>query len=62
MYAIKVKEDKPGAKAWAFLTPKGGTNRLRVHATQFDSRDRADQVRDQVAADNPGHQFKVVTL
>lgn len=62
MFAIKVKEDKPGAKAWRFLAGQGNTTRLRVHASRYDSREKADQSRDMLSADNPGLLFKVVTL
>lgn len=57
-YAIKVK--KAGEKAWYFLTPRGGMIRLRIHAAQFDTAEKAQAVIDANAADNPGFEWKVV--
>lgn len=60
MYAIKVK--KAGEKAWYFLTPKGGMNKLRIHAGQFATAEKAQTLIDENAADNPDFAWKVVEL
>jgi len=39
MFTIKVRAK--GKKRWAFLTSKGGTNYLRIHAAQFETREKA---------------------
>lgn len=55
-----VKARKAGSKGWAFLTPKGGTNRLRVHAARFANTERATDVIAKCRADNPSWEFRVV--
>lgn len=59
-YAIKVR--RAGAKTFAFLTPGGGTNSLRVHAARFKGKDAAQLTADKSAPDNPGTEWKVVPL
>lgn len=59
-HAIKVREK--GGKSWSFLTPRGTTNRLRVHAAIFADRDRAQRVIDDNAPGNPGWDWKIAPL
>jgi hypothetical protein len=54
---IKVREK--GRKAWAFLA-RGGTSRLRVHASRFETPEKAQALIDANAADNPEWEWKVV--
>lgn len=58
-YGIKLREK--GAKAWAFLTPRGGSVRLKIHAARFTRTNAAAEVV-KLAADNPSHDFKAVVL
>lgn len=55
-----VKARKAGSKGWAFLTSKGGTNRLRVHAARFPTTERANAVAKFCIEDNPSWEFRVV--
>lgn len=57
MFHVKVREI--GQKQWRFLS-RGGTNRLRIHAIQFATRERAQALIDDNAADNPGWEWKAV--
>ena len=59
-YAIKVRF--PGEKTFAFITPRGGTTRLRIHASQFATPIRAAEARITIAEDNPDLEVKVVRL
>jgi len=59
MIAVKVREK--GKKQWAFLT-RNGTNRLRVHASQFASKEVAQKFVDANAPDNPEWEWKVVEV
>lgn len=54
---IKVREK--GKKRWAFLTPKGGTNGLRVHAMRVLSM-HAEVTLGILRSENPNHEFKAV--
>lgn len=56
---IKVREK--GKKAWAFLSSKGNTNRLRVHAVMFP-KDRALLVATEIMAENAEWQAKIVPI
>jgi hypothetical protein len=51
-YCVKVR--KVGKKSWAFLTSGGGTNRLRIHATEIKERAKADALAADVNESNPG--------
>ncbi len=56
-YAIKVRfRDQ---KRWDFLSPHG-TSRLRIHAAQFASAERAQALVDENKDDNPEWEWKVV--
>lgn len=57
---VYVKVRKMGAKSWSFLTPRGGTNRLRVHATIFNTLDQAERFIADHCDDNPEWEFRVV--
>lgn len=59
-YAIKCR--MAGEKTFGFLTPKGGVNKLKIHAGQFPTKERAQAVIDENAGDNPEWEFKVVEL
>lgn len=56
---IKVRER--GRNTWVFLA-RGGTSRLRVHALQFATPERAQALIDDNAPDNPEWEWKVVPL
>jgi hypothetical protein len=56
---IKVRET--GGKTWKFLASGGSETRLRIHALQF-SHERAQEAVAQLGADNPGFEFKVVSI
>lgn len=66
MSAVMVKVRAPGDKRFAFLTPRGGTNHLRVHASIFEDRDgetgaeRAQRLIDSCSPDNPGWEWKII--
>lgn len=54
-----VKCRMKGQKAWRFLTSRGGLNRLRIHAATFKSKEAAQALIDENAADNPEWEWKV---
>lgn len=56
---IKLREK--GKRQWAFLTSRGGTNYLRIHAARFETVESAQKVIDENAADNPEWEWKVVS-
>ena len=56
--AFHIKVRKKGGKSWAFLSD-GGTNRLRVHAVRYTSREQADRDLRWHETHNPDHDFKV---
>lgn len=55
-FHINVREI--GKKQWRFLSGNG-TNRLRIHALNFETRDKAQALIDDNAADNPEWEWKV---
>ena len=57
---VKVKK-RGGTRRWSFLTPKGGTNYLRVHAAGFTAAGAEALVKEN-AADNPEWEFKVTPI
>jgi len=58
-WGIKVR--KIGAKSWSFVTPRGGTIRLKIHAARFTSNAVAATIV-QMTKDNPGYEFKKAIL
>lgn len=48
-----VKVRQVGKQRWVFLTSRGGTNNLRIHAAQF-TEDRAAQCVEDIHTENPG--------
>lgn len=58
-YGIKVR--KTGSKSWAFLTPIGGTIRLKIHAARYTSNNASAAIVN-LTLDNPGYDFKKVVL
>jgi hypothetical protein len=52
---IQIRKD---GKCLGFLTPKGGINRLRVHAALVPLSGIQDQIV-RLTADNPGYEFTV---
>jgi hypothetical protein len=52
IYCVKAK--KVGSKRWAFVTPRGGTNYLRVHASQFSDEAKAQALVADINESNPG--------
>jgi hypothetical protein len=59
-HGLKIREK--GKRAWYFVTSKGGSNRLRIHAARFDDAEKAQAVIDKYAAENDHLEFKVVDL
>lgn len=57
-WCIKVREK--GKRAWYFVTPSGGMNRLRVHAAQWNGKDKAESSAAYAAGNNERYEFKVV--
>ena len=51
-YCVKVREI--GKKKWAFLTPRGGTNFLRIHASEFSDQTKATACAADINENNPG--------
>jgi hypothetical protein len=58
IFYVKCRE--VGKKQFLFLTSRGGLNRLRIHAARFETKDKAQALIDENAADNPEWEFKVV--
>lgn len=56
---VKVREKT--AKAFWFLTPKGGMNRLRVHASQF-TEEQANKAVEEINRENPHVIAKAVLI
>lgn len=56
VFYIKVRER--GSKSWSFLG-RVGTYRLKMHASRFVSAEKAQEVIDGNAADNPEWEWKV---
>lgn len=52
IYCVKAR--KIGGKRWAFVTPRGGTNYLRIHASQFPDKTRAEGLVQDINESNPG--------
>ncbi len=59
-YAIKVKHNED--RHWSFLTSKGGTTYLRLHASLFDDDGKATKLVAEIIEDNPDFEAKVVTF
>jgi hypothetical protein len=57
--AFHIKCKLKTEKRWAFLTPSGGLNYLRIHAGRFDTREKAEDVVTGALPDNPEWDFKV---
>jgi hypothetical protein len=57
-YAIKVRE--PNSKRFRFLTPKGSTTRLRIHASCWFERAKAERALELLKSDNPEFEFRMV--
>lgn len=55
-YYVKVREI--GKKQWLFLS-RGGANRLRIHASIFATKEKAQALIDENAPDNPEWEWKV---
>jgi hypothetical protein len=66
MAAALIKVRDAGSRRFAFMTSRGGTNPLRIHAARFEDKDgqpgeeRAQRFINDMAAANPGVEFKVV--
>ena len=58
VFHVKCRE--VGKKKFLFLTSNGGLNNLRIHAATFASREKAQALVDENAADNPEWEFRVV--
>ncbi len=59
--AVHIKCREIGRKQWSFLS-RGGTNRLRIHAVIFATRDKAQALIDENAADNPEWEWMIVPV
>ena len=55
-----VKAKAPQYKYFMFVTPRGGLNRLRIHAATFRDEQTAQATIDMNAASRPDWQWKVV--
>lgn len=62
MNPVYIKCRKIGSKRFAFLTPRGGLNHLRIHASQFESQDKAQSLIDENKADNPEWEWLIVSV
>jgi hypothetical protein len=51
-YCVKTRET--GKKHWKFVTSKGGVNRLRIHAAQFNDKSKADALAVDINDNNRG--------
>jgi hypothetical protein len=49
-----------GKKTWRYLTSNGGLNRLRVHASRFDTAEKAQKLIDANKDDNPEWEWRVM--
>ena len=58
VHYIKVREI--GSPTWSFLG-RMGTYRLKMHASRFDTIEKAQAVIDENTADNPGWEWKVTS-
>lgn len=56
--AVLIKVRKRGGKAWAFLS-RHGTNRLRIHAVTFETREKAQALIDANAPNNPDWDWRI---
>lgn len=56
---VYVKAREIGKKRFLFLTSNGGLNPLRVHASRFDDREKAQDLICKLAEDNPEFEFKL---
>jgi phosphopantetheinyl transferase (holo-ACP synthase) len=54
---IKLRER--GRRSWSFLS-RNGTNRLRIRAARFSSKEAAQKVIESATPDNPQWEFKIV--
>ena len=52
VFCVKVR--KVNQKRWGFLTPRGGVNYLRIHASQFYDESKADACAHDIVESNPG--------
>lgn len=59
-HAIKCRE--VGKKGWSFLSSGGHLNRLKIHASRFETAAKAQALIDANKDDNPGWEWKVVPL
>jgi hypothetical protein len=55
-----IKVRGPGEKTWAFISPRGGVSRLRIHACRFMNQEAAEELIAGARADDPGWDWKVV--
>lgn len=56
-WAIKLR--RKGEKRFDFLTPTGGRNGLRVHASRYEEKDKAETTMAVLKRDNPGYDFRL---
>jgi hypothetical protein len=59
-YFVKFRNRKPSRSPFYFLTPTGGSNRLRIHAAQFYDKQKADATAKQINDEFPEYEAKVV--
>jgi hypothetical protein len=52
VYCVKAKE--VSKKRWKFVTSTGGVNNLRIHASQFSDKAKADGLAADINESNPG--------
>jgi hypothetical protein len=51
IYCVKAKE--VSKKKWGFITPRGGINFLRIHASNFSDKAKADALAADINESNP---------
>lgn len=56
-----VKAREKGKRAWYFVTPRLGLNRLRIHASMF-TREQAEQAAAEWAKQDDRYEFKAVPM
>lgn len=57
---VKMRERAKAKGAWWFVTPNGGGNRLRIHASRFESMEKAEAFVAKYTPLEPDLEFKAV--
>lgn len=59
-YAVKARE--VGKKKWKFIAPNGALSSLRIYASRWAEKEKAENFIAVNAGENPGWEFKVVDI